>query len=507
MKIEPIKYTFSLTVIWLILSCFHLNAQQSHLSLQFDQLRRYDQYLHFNKETFHTSLRPYRQSEIQAIVFTDTVPSHRRFVPETGFKRFLNVVLHEDLLSFDEGGLVRYAEANQDFLEQNVDMVRRDTSWTDRKFYIAVNPILKFELGYDFFDDKVIGVNTRGLSLSANIGKKVSLYTAFTETQGKFSLYLSSQISRTRVAPGEGKVKPFKNTGFDYSGVTGYLSYSPHQAINLEIGHGKHFVGDGYRSLLLSDNSFVYPYVKATANFWRFKYTYILSEMINDVDAKRDFTLGFPRKYATFLYLSADIAKWLELGVFEGIMWRRTTTEGNTTFDPNILNPIIGVRALQKDLDNNAVYGLNFKFSTPISMIFYGQLMIDKFSKKGIKNFNSRTGIQVGTKYLNAFGADNLNLQLEANMVRPYSYTSDDTVLHYSHFGQALAHPQEANFAEIVGLIDYRYKRLYGAWKMSYVKTATEIPQVNNGSSIFKDNTTASFSDNTKNRPGWAISQ
>ncbi len=61
--------------------------------------------------------------------------------------------------------------------------------------------------------------------------------------------------------------------GYDYPLAEGYLSYSPGKYFNIQFGHGKNFIGDGYRSLLMSDNASPYPYFKLNTTFWKLKYT------------------------------------------------------------------------------------------------------------------------------------------------------------------------------------------------------------------------------------------
>ena len=56
--------------------------------------------------------------------------------------------------------------------------------------------------------------------------------------------------------------------------ASGYISFMPHRAVNLQFGTGKHFIGEGYRSLLLSDNSFNYPYLRATSRWFKDKVQY-----------------------------------------------------------------------------------------------------------------------------------------------------------------------------------------------------------------------------------------
>jgi len=67
-------------------------------------------------------------------------------------------------------------------------------------------------------------------------------------------------------------------------------------------------------------------------------------------------------------------------------------------------------------------------------------------------------------KYINALGIENFDVQLEYNIVRPYTYAHWDTldyyptysVASYSHANQSLAHPLGSNFKE--GIFVCRYQ-------------------------------------------------
>jgi hypothetical protein len=45
----------------------------------------------------------------------------------------------------------------------------------------------------------------------------------------------------------------------------------PSKNFDLQLGYGKNFIGDGYRSLLTTDGP--YPYFKLNTTFWKIKYT------------------------------------------------------------------------------------------------------------------------------------------------------------------------------------------------------------------------------------------
>lgn len=492
-----------LPLLILIAAIFPLTAQQLNLPLNRNHIQFYEKHLNaLDKEVFHTSFRPYNASEVYRFVYPGSTYGLKKYGPDKGFLRFLNTVAHTDLLAFDENGYIRAYYLDSTYYAGGVTMTRHETSYVPRKFYIAANPILKLEMGYDMTESRVVSQNTRGLELFANIGQKVSLYTAFTENQADFPQYIRAQVRSMRAAPGEGKVKAFKDSGVDFSRAEGYIAYTPNKYFAAQFGSGKHFVGDGYRSLLLSDNSFVYPYLRFATSFWKIKYVNILAEMQDGVNTGREFLLGNPRKFASFIYMNAELAPWLQLGVFEGMMFPRTGPDGNTLFNANLLNPIIGVRGFQSGLEVQKVYGLNYKFTLPKYIVLYGQLMINSM-KGSMKSYERRWGVQGGVKYWDMFGVDNLNMQVEYNYIRPYSYTSEDSVLHYSHYSQPLAHPMGANVSEVVSIFNYRFKRFLAEWRFQYASSSFDALNGNYGADIFKPNTTATIREDVKVAQGF----
>ena len=62
------------------------------------------------------------------------------------------------------------------------------------------------------------------------------------------------------ILPGQGvsRVSSWNRTtrDLDYAMANGHVSFQTSKHFNFQFGHGKHFIGDGYRSMLLSDNCF-----------------------------------------------------------------------------------------------------------------------------------------------------------------------------------------------------------------------------------------------------------
>ena len=481
------------------------NAQQENLPLNRNMILNYEKSLNgWDKAVFHSAVKPYVAAEVYQFVYPDTVQHFER-VPHTNwFSKFLNVAGYEDLLAFDENGYTKHygqvLAKDSVFYDDNI----YDKGYKKRKVYVAINPILNMGFGFDVSSKKFLSYNQKGLELRADIGKKVTIYTSFINTVGKFPGYVNLFNAQTGIVPGEGNIRKGDKRGLDFSSINAYISYAPVKQFQIQVGNSKHFIGDGYRSLLLSDNSSTYPYLQFTTNVWRIKYTTIYAELIDNTKNFNDFGQGFPRKLANFNYLSIDAAKFLQFGIFEGITWRRTTAKGNSFFDYNFINPILGVRAFQKKLDPNTtkIYGLNVKVTCPKYIVLYGQFMFNKYGRKNTSD--RRMGWQAGVKYFDVGGIKNLNFQAEYNSVRPYSYQGQDTGIGYSNYNQSLAHPMGANFNEFLMTVNYQYKRFYTSYKLSFIKTAADSAiNQNFGNNILDIAATVSNKTNVKIQNGF----
>ncbi|HEY1114440.1 MAG TPA: hypothetical protein VGE66_12800, partial [Chitinophagaceae bacterium] len=124
---------------------------------------------------------------------------------------------------------------------------------------------------------------------------------------------------------------------------------------------------------------------------------------------------------------------------------------------------------------------------------FYTQFLLDEFSLTEVRKNNgwwaNKWGLQLGAKYIDAFSIPNLDLQLETNRVRPFTYSHRDSVANYTHYNQALAHPLGANFQEWIGIARYQPapKWLLQA-KAIYYKQGKDTGSVSYGGNIFYPN-------------------
>ena len=398
--------------------------------------------------------------------------------------------------------------------QENQQLSKNKQGWWGRKlwdenliqiqgedYWFTLNPIFDLQMGKsDPSKAKYTYVNTRGLQFNGGLGKELNFTTTVFESQGRFADYFNRYAESIKpdggdpaIIPGIGIAKPFKKDAYDFPMAEANLSYTPSKLININLGYGKNFIGDGYRSLLLGDGASPYPYIKMNTTFWKIKYTNVYT-WLKDVRPEVTVDRTYATKFAASHYLSLNVTNRWNVGFFESVIW---TSKNGRGFDMSFVNPIIFYRTVEfasSARTGNAMLGFTTKYKFSNQVNLYGQLLLDEFSlndiKAGKKSWKNKYGSQLGLKYYNAFNLKNLLLQVEYNHVRPYVYSHSDPITNYGHNNQSLGHQWGGNFKELIFMARYHHGRYFADAKVTTglrgldFDTATD--GYNYGSNIYK---------------------
>jgi hypothetical protein len=443
-NILPNKIVFKIVNIHVCFLLVHsLNAQIKNSSFSSNYS------LPFNKVS-HSSIQPYLESSIHYIDSSRT-----EYRTKLGNKLFENSLL---------------------------DIVQDD-------IHIEADPLFNFTLGPKNKDlDYRYYSNVRGFRISADLSDNFSFETRFYENQFFYPLYLQEK-SNQRVIPqmgiegiayGIGRAKSFKEHGHDASLANGYLSFSPTSKINFQFGHGRHFFGDGYRSLLISDYAPDYPYISGQYFLFDKKilYKHVTSWMKNleRIPAASTPEALFIPKSTSFNQLSYSPNKRFSISLFEGGVYQSFDIQ-NGVISPDIsfFLPIIGTKAIDADTTNNIIYGFNWSF------LFFDNLKI--YNQIALKSFNFSSGVQLGIKWLNPLKISNSFLNFEWNFSPSglYSMSQGQVNQSYSHLGHELAHPLGSGFQELLIRGQFCYKNTFLRFNYNYANFITDY----SGNEIF----------------------
>lgn len=443
-----------------------------------------------------TSVKPYKRSDI--VAFVDSL--HQQDIFTSRADQF-----NYDYFRNDSWEWSRAETSNSDrkpFLK-SLYKKKSDLFYVDEEaFDLHINPVLYLGAGADSRRDDMLFINTRGVEVRGMVDKKVGFYTYLTDNQAVLPSYVWDQMSLNPVIPHEGFWKEFKDgKGVDFFQARGYITFDVTKHINLQFGHDRFFIGNGYRSLIFSDFSPPAWFIKGTVKVWKLNYMFLLNQMTADVTGNlgglKSASGGYPNKFTALHHLSINIGKKFNLGVFEAVAFSSGDSTGSDHFRLDYLNPVIFYRAIeqQNGSSDNVILGMDFKWNAARKISFYGQFVLDEFVLDHIKDgdgwWANKFGIQAGAKYIDAFGVPNLDLQGEVNVVRPYTYTHNTNYGNYSSYRQSIAHPLGANFEELVGILRYQpLPRLYVVGKLTLTNVGRDSTGVNWGGDILKNNRT-----------------
>lgn len=429
---------------------FCLWAQQNTIPLNLEIQSRFEQSLLREDQPIFTLQRPFLSSDLEAIIDVDSLfyQSGRDSLMLSKFKHptWWKKLRTEDLIYY------RNSKNN---------------------LTIKMNPLFNFSGGASSLGNNLMN-NTRGLEVKGSFGNKLSFGTGFYENQSFFPEYYNEYIKERKVVPGQGRSRIFKEDGYDYGHSFGYVSYSPTKNFNFQIGHSKLFIGDGYRSLILSDNAFNLPYAKWTTTYKNVRYTNLLVAYQNSIIADGTGEIS-NRRYGSFTSIDFLIGRFLEVGIVESIVWEK---KDSSSFLPNLnlYNPILFFRTFQLGFNdkNNVLLGFNSKLKISKSIVSYFQFVFDDTRK---------WSYQIGIKSYQLFKTP-LYIQAEYTAVKPYTYSHWDNQS-YSHYNQEIGHPLGANFTEIVVRSAYHWKDVIFSYQINFVRIGLDSSNTNYGHDIF----------------------
>jgi hypothetical protein len=243
--------------------------------------------------------------------------------------------------------------------------------------------------------------------------------------------------------------------------ATTRFAYTPNKYFNFQTGIDKNFIGDGARSLFLSDYGRSYPFAQVRTKFWHVEYTMLYQFM------RENFQNQNRSKFIATHHISWNATKWLNFGLFETVVFTPKDTLLNRGFDVEYLNPLVFYRPQEYSIgsSDNVLIGASFSVKFLNRTMLYGQAVVDEFLLSEVRNrrgwWGNKFGGQLGYKGKMKLLKQNFVFRLEVNAVRPYTYAHINVMANYGNNGSTLSHPMGANFAEFLGELKWQQKRIF----------------------------------------------
>jgi hypothetical protein len=489
----------------MLLSCVAAKAQTTYLPLRSEEYNLLDRLETISGDLsndFYSSLKPIpRKGAVDFLLKQrqrgKLSPNNLSKVDMYDINRALSISGEwSTTAEGDDGAIPSLRPILKYFYQKQPDLVHVNTG----DFFLAVNPVLYLQAGKESNVDGAKYINTRGVEIRGKIFNRVGFYTMLADNQEKTVSYINSWTTRYQAFPGNDNYSTTGSGAYDAFIARGYVDVGAfNDRFNVTFGYDKNFSGDGLRSLQISDFGAAATFLRLRTRIWKLMYENLYLELTPHFQKLGDGLL--PHKYATINQVSMNVRPWLNVGIFESTMFSKPDR-----FGVEYLMPVIFYNTLARSLgaDQKTSLGLNFKAIALNHLQFYGQAYFDGLKVSEPGNWANQWGLQLGAKYFNAFTVSNLDIQGEMNMVRPFTYASNDGISDYSHYNQPLAHPYGAGFVELIGTVRYQpLNKLYLSAKAIYsARSEDEIASVNYGSDIFKTYDTRSADNNLSWVPG-----
>src|ERR1700761_9127831 len=363
-----------------------------------------------------------------------------------------------------------------------------DYKGSNSTFYTDLLP--DFDIGRDFSGKLTTSTTSLGLQLGGTVSNKLYYNVSGYLSGAVVPDYLATYINQVGVVPGQAYAKTFGDNGYNWSYITATVSYTPIKYLNISAGRDKTFIGDGYRSMLLSDYASPYPYFKLTGTLGNVTYMVMWTDM-NDPAFTSQYGVS-RQKFGVFHYLDWNVNNRLSFGFFENIMGFFTDDNGvKRPFDFNYINPIIFLKPVNNASDDpdKSLLGFTSKCKITNGITVYGQFALNEFVSKDFFSSDgasvNKYGYQLGIRGADLFGIKSLNFLVETNNAKPYTYSARSAIENYSENGEPLAHPWGSNFREVVGLLNYTYKRFDFSGELDYGHYGLDMDGLDYGKDIF----------------------
>lgn len=452
-------------ILWVALSCLlpgTLSSQNTYIPIGSDEYKLVDRIETtewFINRDFSTALKPLSRRDIAYLaseykeffqLTPNTVPNA---IDIHNADRAYNIsgewgkpnVMYSDATERRHRPILKY------FYQTEPNLLQ----YGNENFFFALNPVLYAQAGLENNHSELKYIFMRGAEVRARILRNIGIYTVVAETQEKFPNYFTTIANKHRFFPGF----DFYSGGtskrpFDGLYARGYVDFPVYKDyITATFGYDKNFIGDGYRSLLLGSSGAPATFLRLRYNWRGFTYQNLYMELIDDFSQGGDRRL--PKKYASIHYLSMNIGRRLNLGLFESTVFNR-----HNAMDIYNFIPVIYGNTLHRAWtgQHQTSLGLTFKALPWNNFQVYGQGFANSIDFRNFSegSWKNQFATQLGIKYTNAFTLRNLDLQLEWNAVRPWTYTAQDSITNYTHYNQPLAHPLGSGFQEWIASFDYQ---------------------------------------------------
>lgn len=325
---------------------------------------------------------------------------------------------------------------------------------------MAINPLVNVYGGQSSEKENLIYRNTRGVEVKGAIGQHVSFATSFYETQLNGPVWIDDYYSKYGVLPGETSAKGYGEDGYDIGSVYGVFAVQQRWRkwdFTFRAGYDNLYIGNGFRSLFLSDYSLPFLHGAVRASIKDIDYMHLTGSLQNPnhrnvmglETAPRPSTAPYQKKTLAIHYLQWKITDKIKAGFFEGTVYQ-VADSAERRFSLQYVNPLPLSNLFAYGLDgkNNVMLGADVHISWSPEITSYFQWMQDTRAWEG-------TGFLVSLRYR----TPSFRFLVEGTHIGDEAVAHHDPRQSFTHYNQPLTHPAGGGLDEVVAEAGYRFGR------------------------------------------------
>jgi len=358
-------------------------------------------------------------------------------------------------------------------------------------FQASLTPVFNSEVGAGTNTNTFYYKALAGLRFNAAYKNKLQFFFSGHYNLEKMDANQQQFTDSTGVLPHVGvKADPHKST-YNFFNYNVYLVYNATDYFRVITGKTTLFIGEGYRSLWLSDNAPEPFILSGTLHLKNIYYNY---NILKSTDIDNSFeTEKFSNKYMMLHTAGINITKYVSFGFFENVIAGGLDSLGNNRgMEWSYLNPVIFFRPVEFSLGSpdNVLMGAFLNIKPGWKTMLYSQLILDEFILSNFKAKNgwwgNKYGIQVGFKAFNFLRINGLMVQAEVNRIMPFTYSHQNPVRNNGFMVHPVAHPLGANLQELIGIIRYTRNGLAIELAAFYTKRGIDFDSVSYGGNVYR---------------------
>lgn len=338
-----------------------------------------------------------------------------------------------------------------------------------------ITPLLDIQVGNEYGDTSMRQFyNVRGARIEATLGKHVFISSSFYENQAFLPSYVGQYVNQrgefypnngdstytqtNAFIPNGARTKLFKTGGFDYAYASGYLRWDIKPWLTVSGGNQPLFVGNGYRSLLFSDNTAPSMFGRIQLKLGkRIDYQLVRGQGLNllRLPYAANGEALYERKAFSIHSIYLKLGQKAQIGLIETAMWTRGDSIQKQAVEGGFFIPILGSGLLQEAINNKAYALLAVDFQLRISkkLGIYGQAGTHHFKNKSEL-------VQLGLRFWPLNTPDYL-IQMEFNHTGTNAYKATNPRLNYSSYNLPLGHIMGYGVDELVIRMQGTYKKCF----------------------------------------------